>query len=149
MGVEIERKFIVSSPDWRQGSYYFRSPESITQGYLAPGVRVRLVDADKAYLTVKGKGNGITRPEFEYEIPRVDGEQMLELCEHSISKVRHPILYFGSVWSVDEFRGDNYGLVLAEIELKHEDDIFDRPPWLCEETTLSNYDLAVKPWRYR
>lgn len=149
MGIEIERKFLVH-PDWRSGSYYFDNQQIILQGYLAPGIRVRTINSNKAFITVKGLGNGISRPEYEYEIPYQDALEMIEMCGScTIHKIRHPILFFNQRWYVDEFLGDNYGLVVAEIELNNENDEFKRPEWLGNEVTFSNYDLAVLPWKYR
>lgn len=149
MAVEIERKFLVIGNDWRQteGVRYL-------QGYLSRDkertVRVRLA-GDKAFLTIKSVTTGISRNEFEYEIPVADAEELLKLCDGPvIEKVRNTILFGGRVWQVDEFRGANEGLVVAEVELEKEDQPFDRPPWLGKEVSgdprYFNSNLAVNPY---
>lgn len=135
MGVEIERKFLVQSDAWRgaEGTRY-------CQGYLSSvaerTVRVRTAK-DKGYLTIKGMASGASRQEFEYEIPVQEANEMLnELCERPlIEKYRYKIEYGGFIWEVDEFLGDNKGLIIAEIELPSEDAIFEKPAWLGEEVT--------------
>ena len=127
MAVEIERKFLVTSEQWRaHPAIYF------CQGYLtrerARTVRVR-VAGEKAWLTVKGLNVGTTREEFEYEIPVDDAKAMLKLCEQPlIEKHRRVVTYAGMNWEVDEFLGLNAGLVVAEIELESEDQAFEIPP---------------------
>ncbi len=135
MAREIERKFLVKEGDWRaaEGVRY-------RQGYLNSVkervVRVRTI-GDRGYLTVKGLTVGASRLEFEYEIPVRDAEQMLdELCERSlIEKDRHKVQHAGLVWEIDEFFGENQGLVVCEVELESEDQVFERPEWLREEVT--------------
>lgn len=135
MGVEIERKFLVKGKPWSpgQGACY-------RQGYLSTDpertVRVRIADG-QGYLTIKGASQGAYRVEFEYPVPLADAEQLLEqLCpKPQIEKVRYRIAYAGQVWDVDEFLGDNLGLVLAEIELEHEDQEVELPPWVGQEVT--------------
>jgi len=150
MGTEIERKFQVQGADWRRGT-----PVAFSQGYLNPNkertVRVRIA-GDKAFLTIKSLTRGATRAEFEYEIPVVDAEQLLALCEGPvIRKHRYVVVYEGSTWEVDEFFGDNAGLVIAEIELTSEDQPFSRPPWLGAEVTHDsryyNSSLSQHPYR--
>jgi CYTH domain-containing protein len=135
MGKEIERKFLVCGDAWREaeGTAY-------RQGYLSSvkerTVRVRTID-DKGYLTIKGISVGATRSEFEYEIPLRDAEELLDtLCEKPlIEKNRHKLEYQGLVWEVDEFFGENQGLVVAEVELQSEDQVFARPAWVGKEVT--------------
>lgn len=135
MAREIERKFLVKEGDWRaaEGVRY-------RQGYLNSVkervVRVRTI-GDQGYLTVKGLTVGVSRLEFEYEIPVRDSEQMLdELCERSlIEKDRYKVQHAGLVWEIDEFFGKNQGLVVCEVELESEDQEFERPEWLGEEVT--------------
>lgn len=133
---EIERKFLVAG-DFRGE---VSGASRITQGFLssAPGrtVRVRIRD-DKGYLTVKGPARGLTRFEWEKEIPTAEAEQLLQLCEPgAIDKTRYLVpAADGHVWEVDEFHGDNAGLVVAEIELGSEDEPFERPAWLGAEVT--------------
>jgi adenylate cyclase len=147
--IEIERKFLISGTDWQQagGTHIF-------QGYLCyengRTVRVRLA-GDKAFLTIKGPGIGLVRPEFEYEIPVSEAEQLLDLCIGAvIEKIRHVIVHKGSKWEVDEFLGANSGLVVAEIELESEDQSFERPEWLGHEVTAdhryANASLAAHPY---
>ncbi|WP_371826920.1 CYTH domain-containing protein [Microvirga sp. VF16] len=134
MPVEIERKFLVTHDGWRTpepGQRYH-------QGYLCKGeitVRVRRA-AFHAFLTVKGGGSGRIRPEFEYEIPVDEAEELLKLCRQPlIEKVRHEVWHAGMVWHVDEFAGENAGLVLAEVELSHPDQSVVLPDWIGEEVT--------------
>ncbi len=150
MGIEIERKFLVTGEGWRCGEGL-----RICQGYLNRDkqrtVRVRVM-GDEAFLTVKGLSQGATRVEFEYPIPRADAEAMLALCDGPcIDKVRRIVEHEGARFEVDEFFGDNAGLVVAEIELTHEDQPFARPAWLGDEVTHDaryfNSSLAERPYR--
>ncbi|WP_028583950.1 CYTH domain-containing protein [Desulfogranum mediterraneum] len=151
MGIEIERKFLVSSEEWRQqgrGKVY-------CQGYIHASkertVRVRLV-GDQGYLTIKGASVGPSRMEFEYPIPPEDAMVMLEqLCEPPlIEKKRYLVEHEGFTWEVDEFFGENQGLIVAEIELESEEQSFARPPWLGMEVTddsrYFNARLASYPY---
>ena len=150
MAVEIERKFLVRDDTWRhaQGVY-------ICQGYLNRDkqrtVRVRIA-GDSAWLTIKGPSAGATRAEFEYAIPLEDARQLLPLCEPPlIEKYRHTVQHRGFAWEVDEFLGDNQGLVVAEIELESADQHFERPDWVGEEVTHDaryfNSSLSQHPFR--
>jgi adenylate cyclase len=134
MGQEIERKFLVSSDAWRAGA----KAHIIQQGYLAREphrtVRVRLMDG-QAWMTVKGPTTGISREEVEFAIDAEVAEQLFPMClDAAIHKTRHKIFYGGMLWEVDEFHHSNEGLVIAEIELLHEDADFERPAWLGPET---------------
>ena len=134
MAKEIERKFLVKSDTWRDAKGI-----TLRQGYLSRvkerTVRVR-TRKDKGYLTIKGIAVGATRMEFEYEIPRKDADTLLEICEQPlIEKIRYAIEHGGFVWEVDEFFGENSGLIVAEIELASEDQEFPRPDWVGEEVT--------------
>lgn len=149
--IEIERKFRVNGDGWREGA----KPTSMRQGYLARSaaatVRVRIAD-QHATLTIKTKSKGITSPEFEYEIPSAHADFLLGQCEGSvIEKTRHCVEHEGHTWEVDEFRGENTGLVIAEIELASEDEVFARPAWLAEEVThdqrFKNSRLSSHPYR--
>ena len=137
MAKEIERKFLLSDDGWRQAS---DGGTRLRQGYLSTApernVRVR-IKGEKAYLTVKGKTEGVTRLEFEYEVPLTDAETLLDkLCERPlIEKVRHRIEHGGRVWEIDEFGGENAGLVLAEVELEDENQTFEIPSWLGDEVS--------------
>jgi adenylate cyclase len=151
MGTEIERKFLLKNDDWRAGA----RGERFRQGYLSSHkdrtVRVRIAGAT-ATLTIKGPPTGITRAEFEYPVPLPDAAVMLDqLCEHPlIDKVRYVVEYDGTRWDIDEFGGENAGLVVAEVELEREDQPFVRPPWLGAEVTddprYQNSNLARAPF---
>lgn len=150
MGVEIERKFLVCGDAWRQAG----TGQRLVQGYLnrdkARTVRVR-VAGDAAFLTIKGVSIGATRAEFEYAIPWNDAQALLALCEGPlVDKTRYRIPAGDVVWEVDEFAGDNAGLVVAEVELPSEDAPFARPDWLGEEVTHDaryfNSNLAQHPY---
>lgn len=136
MGVEIERKFLVRGDRWKilgQGVL-------LRQGYLSSSpertVRVR-IEGDSAMLTIKGKSSGATRSEWEYPVPLADAQAFLDtLCERPIiEKKRYRIPFEGMVWEVDEFFGENAGLVVAEIELTAENQSFAKPDWIAEEVT--------------
>ena len=149
MGIEIERKFLVTGDDWRSAPAV-----PYAQGYLNRDkrrtVRVRVVQ-DQAWLTVKGVSVGATRAEFEYAIPVDDARQLLALCDGPIvRKTRRVVEHAGTKWEIDEFQGDNAGLVVAEIELPSEDAAFERPAWLGAEVTHDpryfNSSLATAPY---
>jgi len=149
MAIEIERKFLLVGDQWRSApAVYF------CQGYLnrnkARTVRIR-VAGSLGYITIKGESTGATRVEFEYEIPLAEAKQLLCLCERPlIEKYRRKILYEGMLWEVDEFLGQNQGLVVAEIELQSEDQVFSKPEWVGQEVTHDvryyNSNLSVKPF---
>lgn len=150
MAIEIERKFLVVGDAWRATEGVL-----IWQAYLNRDqhrtVRVR-VAGQHAYLTIKGSTQGATRVEFEYEIPLADAQQLRALCEGPvIEKVRRNIVHGGLTWEVDEFHGDNQGLVVAEIELASEDQAFSKPEWVGQEVTddprYYNSNLATVPYR--
>lgn len=133
MGTEVERKFLVVGKAWKT------APGSLVrQGYLNRDpkrtVRIR-VDGEKAWITVKGITIGATRSEFEYRIPRKDADALLQLCEAPlVEKTRRRIKHAGHLWEVDEFYGDNAGLVVAEVELKHESDTVKLPLGLARKS---------------
>jgi CYTH domain-containing protein len=150
MAKEIERKFLVKEGSWRQakGSQY-------RQGYLNSIkeriVRVRTI-SDKGYLTIKGITVGASRMEFEYEIPLQDANELLKICEKPlIEKIRYTMEDGGMVWEIDEFAGDNQGLIVAEVELDSEDQQFPRPDWIGEEVTgdprYFNSNLIKNPYK--
>ena len=152
MGIEIERKFLVTGETWRLGA----TGVSYAQGYLAHGtgrtVRVRTA-GEQAFLTIKGPVTGISRSEFEYPIPTEDALEMLQLCEGPIvQKTRFRIPYAGHVWEVDEFAGPNAGLVLAEVELLSPEEPVVLPPWIGREVTgdirYYNSRLSVHPFQH-
>jgi adenylate cyclase len=149
MGVEIERKFLVQGDGWKTSTGVL-----YRQGYLNRDknrtVRVRIA-GDAAFLTVKGVSVGATRAEFEYAIPTADAEGLLALCDGPlVEKTRHLVRIDDTLWEVDEFAGDNAGLVVAEVELKAEDQPFARPDWLGPEVTHDaryfNSNLATLPY---
>jgi adenylate cyclase len=149
MAIEIERKFLVVGDAWRAAPAVFYS-----QGYLNRDkertVRVRIA-GDEAFLTIKGVSFGASRAEFEYPIPLWDARDLLALCEQPlIEKNRCKILHEGFVWEVDEFLGENLGLVVAEIELPSEDTVFVKPDWVGEEVTADtryfNSNLSRTPY---
>lgn len=150
MAVEIERKFLVTGDDYQAfpGLVY-------EQGYLSSDpertVRVRIA-GDRGALTVKGETVGAVRAEFEYEIPLEDARQLLALCVAPlIQKKRFLVPVAGYVWEVDEFRGENRGLIVAEIELQTEADVFETPDWIGQEVTHDpryyNSSLARQPFQ--
>jgi adenylate cyclase len=151
MGREIERKFLVRSSSWTREA---TSARPLRQGYLAiddgSNVRVR-TDGQRACLTIKGRGEGITRPEFEYDIPVDDAAALFALCRgRLVEKTRHLVHAGALCWEIDEFTGDTEGLVVAEIELPDEDTPVPQPVWLGEEVTADprylNANLAVHPF---
>jgi adenylate cyclase len=158
VGIKIERKFLVTGDGWREAAH---KVVAMAQGYLndmaAPdsgaqrvSVRVRIA-GDDAFLTLKSSDPGHTRQEFDYAIPSADARALLALCVGGIiDKRRHYVNHAGHLWEVDEFLGDNAGLVVAEIELGCADERFARPPWLGVEVTDSrryyNLALAARPY---
>ena len=137
-GLEIERKFLVRGDDYKRQSY---SSSRIRQGYICSGhgrtVRVRLRD-DRGYLTIKGPSDaaGLSRYEFEKEITPDEAEHLMALCEPgSIDKTRYLVKSGSHTFEVDEFYGDNEGLVMAEVELGSEDEPFEKPDFIGKEVT--------------
>lgn len=133
--VEIERKFLINTERW--------NPEGkgtkIKQGYLSIDperiVRVRIAD-ERAFLTIKGKPNGIVRTELEYEIPKNEAEVLLKMCfDFPIEKTRFKEKIGTIFWEIDVFEGENKGLVLAEVELSDENQKIDLPDWIGEEVS--------------
>ncbi len=151
MANEIERKFLVKDDSWRQ----LARPTRYRQGYLSTArertVRVRTVD-DRGYLTIKGLAVGLSRPEYEYEIPGSEADEMLtNLCEKPlIEKNRYKISCGSLTWEVDEFLGDNQGLVVAEIELPAADHALELPEWVGAEVSddhrYCNSNLVKNPF---
>jgi len=136
MPLEIERKFLLNGDDWKAN---ISKKVIIKQGYLNSQkertVRVRTYD-EKGFLTIKAKSENFTRKEFEYEIPIVEANELLELCEKPIiEKIRHMVIEDGNTWEIDVFEGDNKGLVVAEIELQSENQKFSIPTWLGVEVS--------------
>jgi CYTH domain-containing protein len=151
MGIEIERKFLIISDEWRKSA----QPSCYRQGYIFAEkkgvVRIRTID-QKGFITIKSAPVGLKRHEYEYEIPFIDANAILEnMCEnYIIEKKRYKIKYAGHIWEVDEFTGYNEGLLLAEIELSDEEEIFKRPSWIGEEVSLDpkyqNSNLSKRPF---
>ena len=150
MAEEIERKFLVEGDEWRA----LGVGEVFRQGYLSTvkerTVRIRAV-GEHAWITIKGLTVGATRSEFEYPIPLPDAEEMLALCEQPIiEKTRHVVDFGGLRWEVDEFRGVNRGLIVAEVELDHPDQPIELPDWIGAEVTddprYYNANLIAHPY---
>lgn len=153
MGLKIERKFLVRQEVWQhiekpQGKLY-------RQGYLSTDpqktIRVRLAETE-AYLTIKGITVGMVRPEYEYAIPPQDAADLLDhFTVSELSKVRYRIPFAGKVWEVDEFLGENRGLIVAEIELETESEAITLPYWVAEEVTNDaryyNANLSTVPYQ--
>ncbi len=133
---EIERKFLVIGDAWRELATSFQ----FCQGYIYSSqhcfVRIRK-ESNQAFLTVKGPKSGIARPEFEYPIPPQDAEELLQTLANKplIYKTRHKLPMGQHIWEIDEFEGDNTGLIVAEIELESENTPFEKPSWLGQEVT--------------
>jgi CYTH domain-containing protein len=153
MGKEIERKYLVHHDKWKR----ITKPhgQHFKQGYILISpektIRIRLSDMH-GFITIKGKTTGASRPEYEYEIPLSDAKELLDnFCIGSLSKTRYKIKYKNNFWEVDEFAGDNAGLLIAEIELKSEDDLFDIPEWVEKEVTgdikYYNANLIMNPYK--
>ena len=153
MPIEIERKFLVINDDWRAAANkvvpmaqgYINDQAAMDSGAQRASVRVRIA-GDAAFLNIKSREAGHTRQEFDYPIPVDDAVALLALCVGgTIDKRRHYVEHAGHLWEVDEFLGDNAGLVMAEIELGHADQAFEHPAWLGAEVTddPSYYNLAL------
>lgn len=151
MGKEIEKKFLIVNDDWR----HLGQGEPYCQGYLNADkgrtVRVRTIN-NRGILTIKGPSVGAARLEYEYDIPIEEAREMLnELCHKPlIEKTRYKIPYAGFTWEVDEFTGENEGLVFSEIELEYEGQQFERPSWVGKEVTddsrYYNANLIKNPY---
>ena len=152
MPKEIERKFLIANEVWKAG---VQRSSFFAQGYLSHDpertVRVRETD-NQGFLTVKGLTVGLSRDEFEYEIPKAEAAALLKMCEHPpIQKRRHFVEHEGHLWEIDIFEGANEGLQVAEIELRSEEEMFVRPEWLGDEVSgdrrYSNSSLSLKPFK--
>ena len=152
MPKEIERKFLIANEGWKAG---VQRSSFFAQGYLSydPERTVRVRETDThGFLTIKGLTVGLSRDEFEYEIPKDEAATLLKLCEHPpIQKRRYFVEHDGHLWEVDIFEGANEGLEVAEIELSREDEEFVRPEWLGEEVSgdrrYSNSSLSLVPYK--
>ena len=158
MGIEIERKFRVTGEGWRavatrvqpMAQGYLNDLAAVEGGTQKTSVRVR-IEGDRAFLNLKSRQPGHTRQEFEYPIPVDDAHQLLALSTGGlVEKNRHYIRHEGHLWEVDEFLGENAGLVVAELELDSADEPYARPDWLgAEVTELARYynlALAERPY---
>lgn len=152
MALEIERKFLVRTESWRDTA---DAGQRIQQAYLSNvdtnTVRIRIVDERAACLTVKSACAGIRRKEFEYDVPLNDALAMLDLRNgHLIDKIRYRVMHEAMVWEIDVYSGLNRGLVIAEVELTHEDQLFEKPDWLGIEVSgdlsYRNSALARHPF---
>lgn len=153
MSIEIERKFLVDHEKWNRvdkpvGTHY-------RQGYILSDkehtVRVRVSDKS-CFLNLKSRSSNMSRNEYEYEIPLQDGLEILEsFTTNGTEKIRYDIPFEGKLWEVDEFLGDNKGLIVAEIELGSEDEMFKKPSWITVEVTddgrYTNAALAKHPFK--
>lgn len=152
MGYEIERKYLIRGDTWRKDA----SRSLYRQGYLCadPTRTVRVRHAGQnAWLTIKGQTTGAGRAEFEYEIPVADAEYMLDsLCVTPlIEKYRYTLIHSNLTWIIDEFKGDNSGLTIAEVELESEEQSVDKPDWVGKEVTgdpkYYNANLTRNPYK--
>jgi CYTH domain-containing protein len=143
MKIEIERKFLLASEDWRLS---VERSDIIRDGLISSDeerkVRVRIAGA-RATLTVKTKRVAGARQEFEYEIPFTDAERLMVTCGDVIEKVRHYVRHGSLVWEIDEYRGVLAGVIIAEVELTRVDEVVDLPPWVAQEIT------EQEEWRKR
>ncbi len=135
--MEIERKFLIHRKLW--DAVVKPSPKKIVQAYLVntteKTIRVR-IKGDQGFITIKGPTKGISRSEFEYEIPLIDAEALIQqFAEKVINKDRYEIHFDGKLWEIDVFHGKLEGLILAEIELESEDEVFSTPEWIAEEVS--------------
>jgi adenylate cyclase len=153
MGIEIERKFMVDHKKW--GALKKPAGTHYHQGYLLDHsnctIRVRIAGA-YGFITIKGSSLGISRKEFEYKIPAADASELIkEFAGSSVEKIRYKIKFAGKLWEIDEFMGDNKGLIMAEIELKSENEEFEKPGWItCEVSDDGRYynsNLAKNPFK--
>lgn len=158
MGIEIERKFLPSSDAWRAAAHktvaiaqgYLNDIAMVDSGAMQASVRVR-IEGDAAFLNIKSRELGARRQEFEYPIPVADAQALLALCVGGkIEKIRHYVQHQHHLWEVDEFFGDNAGLVVAEIELSSVDETFAKPDWAGAEATHAQryYNLALASRAY-
>ena len=158
MGIEIERKFLVTGDGWRTAAHkivpmaqgYLNDLAMVEGGAQRASVRVR-IEGDQAFLNLKSRERGHTRQEFNYPIPVQEARDLLALCVGGlIDKRRHYVQHEGHLWEVDEFLGANAGLVVAEIELQHADEAFQMPSWAGRQVTESlryyNLALASRPY---
>ena len=150
MAKEIERKFLVDKDKWKNEGKQLKMKQAYLMIDGHKVVRVRIAN-DKAYLTIKGNLVGITRDEFEYEVPVNDAIQMMNLRVGAIvEKTRHIVTFNGKTWEIDVFEGENSGLIIAEIELNNEEEPFEKPDWVLNEVSMDdryfNFNLSKNPY---
>ena len=150
MAKEIERKFLVDESKWDRGGKVLKMEQAYLMIEGDKVIRVRISN-DKAFLTIKGNLSGITRDEFEYEIPVDDAHQLMSLrIGATVSKNRYVSEYEGKIWEVDVFEGENSGLIVAEIELENETELFAKPSWALDEVSTDeryfNFNLSKHPY---
>jgi adenylate cyclase len=158
MAVEIERKFLLANTAWRSliarseriAQGYLVGAQALREGHVRASVRVRRA-GERAWLNIKSATLGIERAEFEYAVPLDDAEAMLAtLCDGALEKIRHHVEVDGTLFEIDEFLGDNAGLVVAEVELPAIDASFPRPAWLGREVSALaryyNVNLIAHPF---
>ena len=151
MGIEIERRFLIDNEDWRSEVIL---SEEFSQAYLSSNsdewtTRVRIINNNKAYLTLKSSQNGLINYEFEYPIPHKDANELFNLSKYKITKTRYHLKINRKTWVIDSFGGSNSSLKIAEIELTSESEQIQIPTWCSKEITgiksLSNASLAKTP----
>ncbi len=151
MPQEIERKYLVTGSSWKEGAV----GTAYRQGYLAKDaertVRVRIA-GEEAFLTIKGRTQGVSRAEYEYGIPLEEARELLSLCDGPlVEKTRYKIPHEGLTWEVDVFHGDNEGLILAEVELEREDTPVTLPDWagaeVSQDARYYNSSLSKRPYK--
>jgi adenylate cyclase len=152
MAIEVEHKFLLANNEWRgQVSHSVRYRQGYLSSLPTTSIRIRLSDT-KAWLNIKSAVIGTQRHEYEYEIPTQDADEiMTRLCQRPlIEKIRHFVNYDKHVWEIDEFEGDNAGLLVAEIELSESGEVFQKPAWLGREVTddlrYYNNNLILHPY---
>ncbi len=158
MAIEIERKFLLKNDEWRDEvslskqmlQAYLTAAADSDSEKIKSSVRIRICD-QQAWLNIKAAVKGVSRSEFEYEIPLEDAQAMRELCVGlSVEKTRHYIIHDGLTWEIDEFSGANQGLIVAEVELESADQDFVKPSWLGAEVSdqqkYYNAALAKRPF---
>ena len=135
MPIEIERKFLVDHTRWTPTNEGTKIIQAYLGLYPSPTVRIRIA-GEHGFLTIKGRSDTISRPEFEYEVPLNEAREMLNLAiSYPVEKTRYEVMYEGFLWEVDVFSGKNSGLIMAEIELVSESQEFQHPDWLLEEVS--------------
>ena len=158
MGIEIERKFLLANDGWRAVAHksvamaqgYLNDIGMVNSGEMQVSVRVR-IEGEVAFLNIKSRELGAKRQEFEYPIPVDEAQALLMLCVGGrIEKTRHYVTHAGHLWEIDEFFGDNAGLLVAEIELDDVEETFEKPAWAGAEATHApryyNLALASRPF---